>query len=85
MSEGIDFADCHARAVIIVGIPYPPLMDPRVILKKRFLTDQAIDGKSTLTADEWYRIEAIRAVNQALGRIIRHKDDFGMVVLADSR
>jgi regulator of telomere elongation helicase 1 len=40
MSEGIDFADCHCRAVIVVGIPYPPLMDPRIVLKKRFLSER---------------------------------------------
>ncbi|KAI6193490.1 Fanconi anemia group J protein [Aphelenchoides besseyi] len=85
MSEGIDFADCHCRAVVIVGIPYPPLMDARIVLKRRFLTDRHIKQKSEMSPDEWYRIEAIRAVNQAMGRIIRHKDDFGIVVLADSR
>ncbi|GFH06161.1 helicase ATP-binding domain-containing protein, partial [Haematococcus lacustris] len=29
-SEGIDFADAHARGVVIVGIPYPALKDTRV-------------------------------------------------------
>lgn len=85
MSEGIDFADCHCRAVAIVGIPYPPLKDPRVILKKQFLNEKWAKKKKGVTSEEWYRIEAIKAVNQALGRIIRHKDDFGIVVLADSR
>ena len=37
------------------------------------------------SADDWYKIEGTRAVNQALGRIIRHKDDFGAVILADTR
>ncbi|CAD5216073.1 unnamed protein product [Bursaphelenchus xylophilus] len=72
MSEGIDFADCHCRAVAVVGIPFPPIRDPRVILKKRFLGLRLSK-------------EAIRAVNQALGRVIRHKDDFGVVILADAR
>ncbi|KAI6223732.1 Fanconi anemia group J protein [Aphelenchoides fujianensis] len=85
MSEGIDFADCHCRAVVIVGIPYPPLMDPRVVLKRKFLTDRHAKNKAEMSPDDWYKIEAIRAVNQAMGRIIRHKDDFGIVVLADSR
>ena len=58
MSEGIDFADFHCRAVVIVGIPYPPLMDARIILKKRFLNDRALAKKSKMTADEWYRVEA---------------------------
>jgi len=30
ISEGLDFADRAARTVVIVGIPYAYLMDPRV-------------------------------------------------------
>jgi len=37
ISEGLDFSDNAARCVIIVGIPYPQMTDPRVILKKDFL------------------------------------------------
>uniref|UniRef100_A0A914HN65 Helicase ATP-binding domain-containing protein n=1 Tax=Globodera rostochiensis TaxID=31243 RepID=A0A914HN65_GLORO len=81
LSEGIDFSDSHCRAVVVVGIPFPPLYDPRIILKKACLAKQG----NSMNPNEWYRIEGIRAVNQALGRIIRHKDDFGVVVLADSR
>ena len=33
ISEGLDFSDDAARCVIVVGIPYPQLMDPRVQLK----------------------------------------------------
>lgn len=36
-SEGLDFADAFGRAVIITGLPFPPKMDPRVILKMQFL------------------------------------------------
>ena len=35
VSEGIDFADRHARAVFIVGIPYPSAYSLDVVLKKR--------------------------------------------------
>lgn len=30
VSEGIDFADAKARAVVITGMPYPALIDPKV-------------------------------------------------------
>ena len=30
VSEGIDFADAKARAVVITGMPYPALTDPKV-------------------------------------------------------
>ena len=32
-----------------------------------------------------YQQSAIRAVNQALGRVIRHRHDYGAVILADER
>ena len=37
ISEGLDFSDKAARCVIIVGVPYPQMTDPRVILKKYYL------------------------------------------------
>lgn len=37
MSEGLDFADTNGRAVVITGLPFPPMMDPRVILKMQHL------------------------------------------------
>ena len=39
VSEGLDFADRNGRAVIITGLPFPPMKDPKVILKKRYLDD----------------------------------------------
>ena len=30
-------------------------------------------------------LEASRAVNQAIGRVIRHKDDYGTIILCDNR
>lgn len=37
VSEGLDFADMNGRAVMVVGLPYPPLKEPKVVLKKRYL------------------------------------------------
>ena len=34
VSEGIDFSDELCRAVFMVGIPYPPVQDKRIELKK---------------------------------------------------
>lgn len=38
-----------------------------------------------MTGEEWYSLEATRAVNQAVGRVIRHKDDYGAILLCDNR
>ena len=59
VSEGIDFADADARGVVITGIPYPSLFDPKVSLKKKFLDNQKKDGQ-TLSGNEWYNLEAFR-------------------------
>ncbi|KAJ8675354.1 hypothetical protein QAD02_011140 [Eretmocerus hayati] len=85
VSEGLDFANANGRAVIITGLPFPPLKDPRVILKQRYLDENKSAGKESLTGQQWYQLEASRAVNQAIGRIIRHKNDYGAILLCDIR
>lgn len=85
VSEGLDFANRNGRAVIITGLPYPPFKDPRVMLKQKYLEETRLKNKAGLTGQEWYKLEASRAVNQAIGRVIRHKDDYGAIILCDNR
>ncbi|KAF2365632.1 DEAD2 [Trinorchestia longiramus] len=85
VSEGLDFADGNGRAVVVTGLPYPPYKDPRVMLKQQYLNNIRIKEKRGQSGNEWYNLEASRAVNQAIGRVIRHKDDFGAILLADHR
>lgn len=40
---------------------------------------------SPITGNQWYSQQASRAVNQAVGRVIRHRYDFGAILLADER
>ncbi|XP_076749347.1 regulator of telomere elongation helicase 1 isoform X1 [Xylocopa sonorina] len=85
VSEGLDFANANGRAVLITGLPFPPLKDPRVILKQRYLEEMRKEDKEALSGQQWYQLEASRAVNQAIGRIIRHKSDYGAIILCDCR
>jgi DNA repair helicase Rad3 len=85
ISEGIDFSDEKGRGALILGIPYPNFRDPRVELKKQFLDDMKRTNHGKLSGDEWYFQQASRAVNQAIGRVIRHKSDYGVVLLVDER
>lgn len=80
MSEGIDFSDEFARSVVVVGIPFPNMKDPKVSLKKQFY-----ENKQRGSGMRWYIDSAMRVVNQAIGRAIRHKDDWACVILLDNR
>ena len=81
VSEGLDLANDYCRGAIIIGLPYPYLKDPKVYLKRDYLTT----SKVSLTSDKWYENQMLRAVNQAVGRIVRHKDDYGIVLLLDTK
>ncbi|XP_039689401.1 Fanconi anemia group J protein homolog isoform X2 [Medicago truncatula] len=84
VSEGIDFSDDNARAVIIVGIPFPNMYDIQVALKKKY-NDTFKSSKQLLGGNEWYCHQAFRALNQAAGRCIRHRLDYGAIILLDER
>ena len=79
-SEGINFIDDEARMVICVGMPYPNLSDIKVKLKKDFLDEKYQKEKKGLKGWGWYREEAMVAINQSLGRLIRNKDDYGIMI-----
>lgn len=54
ISEGLDFSDNAARCVLLVGIPYPQMADPIVILKKEYLQKKNMVNKIGLTGSQWY-------------------------------
>jgi len=83
VSEGIDFADANARAVICVGIPYPNTKDP-LVLQKRSYNDEG-RSRGLLSGARWYDQQAFRALNQAVGRCLRHRFDHGAIMLVDER
>ena len=87
--RGLDFSDRAGRAVIVTGIPFATR---RTWIRIRKVLDDECRkrrgegrGLSTLSGDQWYRQQASRAVNQALGRVIRHRHDYGAIILLDER
>ncbi|XP_039176776.1 Fanconi anemia group J protein isoform X2 [Crotalus tigris] len=84
VSEGLDFSDDNARAVLTIGIPFPNLKDLQVEQKRKY-NDQHSKARGLLTGSQWYEIQAYRALNQALGRCIRHRSDWGALILVDDR
>nr|WP_202614537.1 ATP-dependent DNA helicase [Halostella litorea] len=84
LAEGVSFDGDDARTVVVVGVPYPHLDD-------RAKAVQAAYGAAFSERGEdagWeYAVEipTIRKTRQALGRVIRAPDDFGVRVLLDER
>ncbi|MEE6469559.1 hypothetical protein FKM82_008673 [Ascaphus truei] len=56
----------------------------QVELKRKY-NDQHAKSRGLLPGSQWYEIQAYRALNQALGRCIRHKNDWGALILVDDR
>lgn len=66
VSEGINFADAYARAVVLLGIPYPAFKDARVVEKKRFNSHPQNRMRGLISGEQWYSLQAFRAMNQVL-------------------
>jgi len=88
-TEGVDFKDDRARAVVVVGIGYTN----RSILTRADETAYKVKPVVTKTK-EWkedagwqyvVKVPTIRKIRQALGRVIRSDTDYGVRILLDIR
>ena len=87
LSEGINFSDDLGRCVVVVGLPYPNLETPEWKAKMQYLDQRASErgepkGKASR---EHAENVCMRSVNQAIGRAIRHKNDWASILLFDAR
>ena len=85
ISEGIDFKDYMARAVISLSIPYPNSQAHEIRLMREYMDQQHQLNPNVQDGSAWYDEQAFRALNQGLGRCIRHSRDYGAIILLESR
>ena len=89
VSEGINFADDYARCIMLIGVPYPSTVDLCINLKRKYQDDKIAacvkSNHGIINGSDWYKLQAFRAINQALGRCIRHRLDYGALILCDPR
>ncbi|KAF2102085.1 TFIIH basal transcription factor complex helicase subunit [Rhizodiscina lignyota] len=97
LSEGINFSDSLGRGVAVVGLPFPNPHSAEWKSKMEFVSQKAQDAaavelgiakakdKGKEAAREFYTNVCMRAVNQAVGRAIRHRGDYAVILLLDRR
>ncbi|KAJ6557257.1 helicase C-terminal domain-containing protein [Mycena vulgaris] len=91
LSEGLNFADDLARAVVIVGLPFANLGSPELRERMKYVK-QLEEKRATKrppgqkdAAAELYENMCMNAVNQSIGRAIRHRGDWASLILIDKR
>ena len=80
VAEGIDFDHNYGRAVLMFGIPYQ-YTESR-ILKARL---EYMRDKYQIRENDFLTFDAIRQAAQCVGRVIRGKTDYGLMIFADNR
>lgn len=100
MSEGINFSDRLGRCVVIVGLPFPNINSAEWKAKTEYI-DSSTLGRLEASPDgmgkeeivrrakeagrEFYENACMRAVNQSVGRAIRHREDYAAILMIDKR
>ncbi|KAK7552525.1 hypothetical protein IWX46DRAFT_545003, partial [Phyllosticta citricarpa] len=80
VSEGIDFDHHYGRTVLCIGVPFQ-YTESR-ILKARL---EFLRETYRIKENDFLSFDAMRHAAQCLGRVLRGKDDYGIMVLADRR
>jgi chromosome transmission fidelity protein 1 len=95
LSEGINFSDRLGRGVLIIGLPFPNIRSAvwqakiKYIEEKTFKltsgTESAKKARASAAGRDFYENSCMRAVNQCIGRAIRHVNDYAAIVMIDRR
>lgn len=80
VSEGIDFDHHYGRTVLMIGIPFQYTESRILKARLEFLRDHY-----QIKENDFLSFDAMRHAAQCLGRVLRGKDDYGIMVLADRR
>ncbi|ORX96056.1 DNA repair helicase [Basidiobolus meristosporus CBS 931.73] len=80
VSEGIDFDHNYGRAVLMFGIPYQ-YTESR-ILKARL---EYLRDNYRIKENDYLTFDAMRHAAQCVGRVLRGKTDYGLMVFCDKR
>ena len=80
MAEGVDFDRHYGRCVLLFGIPYQYTKSHVLRARLDFMRE-----KYQIKDSDFLTFDALRQSAQCVGRVIRSKTDYGLVILADSR
>ena len=80
LSEGINFSDRLGRCVVVIGMPYLNKSDPEVQSKMKYY-----DKMNGYSGIQYYENACEVAINQSIGRAIRHIRDYAAIILLDNR
>lgn len=80
VSEGIDFVHHFGRAVIMFGVPYVYTQSRILKARLEYLRDQF-----QIRENDFLTFDAMRHAAQCVGRVIRGKTDYGLMIFADKR
>ena len=99
LSEGINFSDKLGRAVVAVGLPFANMhgaeWNAKIEYVEQAKADQLrqedrtpeaeIKAQAKAAGRDFYENACMRAVNQCIGRVIRHQNDYAAILLVDRR
>jgi ATP-dependent DNA helicase DinG len=78
--EGIDVPGEALQCVVIDKLPFPPPNDPLVQARA-----EALRARGRDPFNDYFVAEAAVSLKQGAGRLIRHEDDRGLLVIGDVR
>ncbi|CAI7576060.1 unnamed protein product [Penicillium glandicola] len=95
LSEGINFSDKLGRGVFIIGLPFPNIRSAVWQAKIQYLEEKTYKQTSGSEPErkaagkaagrDFYENSCMRAVNQCIGRAIRHVNDYAAIIMIDRR